>query len=314
MLQITDHPLYKKHNIDSAMNSFWEFYKGRFIPLFLTSFAMSLIIQYGSSLINLKDFEKIGSINSAQDLTALLEKAKTFIVPLLVLGVVSLFFSNILHYYILLKPLDSSKSIFVSIVESLKYFVPYLVILIILAFIGSFAIIAGFFVFIVGVIFSIVYLMMISFFILPVMMTEGINIGNVIVRTARLSHRNFWNNIGWTSVFMILFIVVSLILSSLVMLPFAGSFLMTLVNPSEVEPILNITSNPFYIFLSAAGNAITLPFIPIFGFLLYFNGRARDEVIKELSYGDDNYKVKVEDLYAKPINRDNEKDKEELKS
>ena len=305
MLPITDHPLYKKHDIDSAMNSFWTFYKSRFPALFLISFVMSLIIQYGASLINTKDLQDLAA-NSPIDPMALLEKVKDLIVPLLILSLVSLFFSNIMHYYILMKPLDNSKNILVSTIGSLKYFIPYIIILVILAFFGSFAILAGFLVFVVGVIFSIVYLMMISFFILPVMMTEGINIGNTIARTAKLSHRNFWSNIGWTSVFMILFIVMGLIISAIVMLPFTATFLKTIFNPGEVKPMLDIASNPIYIFLSAGGNALILPFLPIFGFILYFNGRAREEVIKAPSYGDENYRVSVEDLYAKPTHKEDE--------
>jgi hypothetical protein len=307
MLKVTDHPLYKKHDIDSAMNSFWAFYKQRFLALFLISFVMSLVIQYGGSIINTKELQEIGT-GKAIDPMILLEKLKNLIVPFLILSVVSLFFSNILHYYILMKPLGNTLNIFTSIAGSLKFFIPYLIILIILAFFGSFIMAAGFLVFVVGVIFSILYLMMISFFILPIMMTEGINIGNTIVRTAKLSHRSFWINIGWTAVFMILFVVIALVTSSIVMLPFTGAFLKTISNPAEAKPILDIASNPVYIILSAAGNALILPFIPIFGFILYFNQRAGEDVPKDPAYGDENYKVKVEDLYAKP-DRDDEKER-----
>ena len=303
MLQISNHPLYKKHNIDSAMSSLWEFYKSRFIPLFLISFVMSLIIQYGSTFLNIKELQNI------TDPMVLLGKLKDYIVPILVVSVVSLFFSNILHYYILQSPLDSSKNIFISVLESLKYFIPYLIILIILVFFGSIAIALGFIVFIVGVIFSVVYLMMISFFILPIMMTEGIHIGNTIVRTATLSHRNFWNNIGWTSVFLILLIVISLVLSSIIMIPFTGSFLKTIFNPVDAGKIPDVTTNPVYIILSSGVNALTLPLIPIFGFIIYFNGRAREVSVKAPVYGDDNYKVRVEDLYAKPIHEEKEEEK-----
>jgi hypothetical protein len=295
MLQITNHPLYKKHNIDSAMSSFWEFYRSRFLSLFMISFVMSLIIQYGSTLGNIKEMLTI------KDPLALLEKLKDNIVPLLIISVVSFYFSTILHYYILFKPLDSSKNILVSSLESLKYFIPFLIILIILAFFGSFAIALGLMALGVGVIFSVIYLMMISFFILPIMMTEGINISTTIVRTATLSHRNFWNNMGWSSVFLILFIIVSLLLSNIILIPFTGSFLKTIFNPENEGNMVDLTTNPVFIILSSAVNALTLPLIPIFGFILYFNGRAREVVVQAPSYGDNNYKVRVEDLYAKPL-------------
>jgi hypothetical protein len=305
MLQISNHPLYKKHNIDSAMGSLWAFYKSRFLPLFLISFVMSLIIQYGSTFFNIKELQTI------TDPMVLLERLKNYIVPLMIICVVTLFFSTILHYYILQKPVDSSKNIFISVFESLKYFIPYLIILIILAFFGSIVIALGLIVFIIGVIFSVIYLMMVSFFILPVMMTEGINIGNTIIRTIRLSHRNFWNNIGWSSVFLILLIVISFVLSSIIMIPFTGSFIKTIFNPGNAGNILDVTKNPVFIILSAAVNALTLPLIPIFGFIIYFNGISREEVIKVPSYGDYDYKVSVEDLYAKPVQEEKEEEKQE---
>ena len=42
MDQFRNHPLYQIHNIDSAMNSLWGFYKKNFLVLFITSFVMSL--------------------------------------------------------------------------------------------------------------------------------------------------------------------------------------------------------------------------------------------------------------------------------
>jgi hypothetical protein len=295
MVQIKNHPLYMKHDIDSAMSSLWEFYKSRFFSLFLISFVMSLIIQYGSTFINIKDLQ------TTTDPMVLLEKIKDYLIPILIISVISLFFSNILHYYILLNPLDNSKNIFISVLESLKYFIPYLIILIILAFFGSVAIALGLMVFIVGVVFSVIWVMMVSFFILPILMSEGIHIGNTILRTVRLSHRNFWNNIGWTAVFLILIIIVSIVLSTIIMLPFTGSFMKTLFNPHDAGKILDMTTSPVYIILSSAASALTFPLLPIFGFILYFNGRAREELFQPPSYGDDNYKVRVEDLYAKPL-------------
>jgi hypothetical protein len=303
MLQITNHPLYKRHNIDSAMSSLWEFYKSRFLILFMTSFVMSLILQYASTFVNIQELQ------TNTDPMVLLEKVRNNIVPILIVTVLNLFFSNILHYYILIKPIDNSKNIFVSVLESLKYFIPYLIILLLLSFFGSFIIALGILALVVGVVFSVLYLMMISFFILPVMMTEGINIGNTIVRTARLSHRNFWNNIGWSSIFLILLVIVSLVLSSAIKIPFTGSFIKTIFNPEDAGKIIDLTTNPVFILLSSVVNALTLPLIPIFGFIIYFNGRAREEVIPVPSYGDDNYKVRVEDLYAKPIREEKEEEK-----
>jgi hypothetical protein len=295
MEQIKEHPLYRKHNIDSAMNALWEFYKTRFVALFLISLGMSLVQQYATMFIDFKDLQ------STTDIELILEKFKAMLVPMLIITVVSLLFTTILHYYVLHKPIYPQCNIFICIIKSLKYFLPYIVLMIILAFVGSIAVILGIFVLIIGVFFSITYIAMISMFILPVMMVEDTNIGNSITRVVKLSHTNFWLNMGWTAVFLILMIIVSIVLSGIVLIPFAGSFIKTMANPEDTSRIMSLTTDPIFLFLSSAVNALTLPLLPIFAYILYFNGKAREDDVVLPVYGEDNGgRVRVEDLYAKP--------------
>jgi hypothetical protein len=295
MDQIKDHPLYRKHNIDSAMSSLWEFYKTRFLALFLISLVMSIILQYTTILIDIKELQKI------TDPMLLLEKLRGYIIPLLIFTLVTLFFNNVFHYYILHKPLDTSQNIFKCIYKSLKYFIPYLIMTILLAFVGSIAIALGLLALIIGVFFSLIYVVMICFFILPVMMTEEADIRTTVTRTVALSHRNFWTNIGWTAVFIILYIIISIVLSGIVFIPFAGSFIKTFANPQDTSKIMNLTTDPIFLLLSSVINALTLPLVPVFGYIIYFNGRAREEEVHLHSSGSDTgYKVRIEDLYAKP--------------
>ncbi len=295
MEQIKEHPLYRKHNIDSAMNALWEFYKTRFVALFLISLGMSLVQQYATMFIDFKDLQ------TTTDIELILEKFKAMLVPMLIITVVSLLFTTILHYYVLHKPIYPQCNIFICIIKSLKYFLPYIVLMIILAFVGSIAVILGIFVLIIGVFFSITYIAMISMFILPVMMVEDTNIGNSITRVVKLSHTNFWLNMGWTAVFLILMIIVSIVLSGIVLIPFAGSFIKTMANPEDTSRIMSLTTDPIFLFLSSAVNALTLPLLPIFAYILYFNGKAREDDVVLPVYGEDNGgRVRVEDLYAKP--------------
>ena len=53
MDQFENHPLYRRHNIDTVMSSLWDFYKRKFLALFITSFVMSLVIQYASSMVDM---------------------------------------------------------------------------------------------------------------------------------------------------------------------------------------------------------------------------------------------------------------------
>ncbi len=100
---VKNHPLYMRHNIDSAMSSLWEFYKKRFLSLFLISFAMSLAIQYISTLINVQE------LSSITDPMVMLEKIKEMIIPILIISVVNLLFNVVLQYYILFNPLEQRK-------------------------------------------------------------------------------------------------------------------------------------------------------------------------------------------------------------
>ena len=299
MDQFSNHPLYRKHNIDSAMNSLWEFYKKKFLSLFIMSFVMSLVIQYASTMVNVKE------ISSITDPMVLLEKIKNLLVPILIISLINLLFTTILQYYVIFNPINSSNTVFVSIVRSLRYFIPYLIIMVLLAFAGTIAIVLGIFVLIVGAFFAMLYVVTLYLFILPILMVEGTNIGSTITRTITLTHRKFWSNIGWVSVFIIIILVISVIFSGIILLPFTGSFIKTIANPEDASKALDMTTNPLFIILSAIVSALTLPLMPIFACILYFNGKAGEDKIEPVKVSDpENNKVRVEDLYAKPYSDD----------
>jgi len=299
MDQLSNHPLYKKHNLDSVMNSLWEFYTKNFWVLFIVSATMSLFIQYFSSMIDMKD------IQQTTDPLVMLEKMKGYVMPFTVVMLVNLLFTIILQHYIIFKPLDSSNTIFVSFYKSLTYFIPYLIVMILLAAFGIMAMVLGVLMLVVGMFFAIIYVMALYMFILPLMITEGINIGNVIKRSFQLTHRNFWPNMGWVSVFLIILIVVSVILSGIILIPFTGSFLKTLFNPEEATAVFDMAKNPVFIILSALINGLTFPLMPIFALILFFNGIAGENQKSEIKEDpSEPARVRVEDLYAKPYSDD----------
>jgi hypothetical protein len=299
MDQFNNHPLYRKHNIDSAMNSLWEFYKKRFVPLFIMSLVMSLVIQYASTMVNMKE------LSSITDPMILLEKIKGILIPILIISLINLLFTTIIQYYVIYNPVDSDNTIINSIVRALKYFIPYLIIMVLLAFAGSIAIVLGIFVLIVGAFFAMLYVVTIYLFILPIMMVEGANIATTITRTLTLTHRKFWSNIGWVAVFIIIMLVISIIFSGIILLPFSGSFLKTIVNPEDASAAIDVTTKPLFIILSAIVTAFTLPLMPIFACILYFNGKAREEQVESIITNEPEEKpLRVEDLYAKPYSED----------
>jgi hypothetical protein len=299
MDQFSNHPLCRRHNIDSAISSLWEFYKKYFLTLFIISLIMSLVMQYASTFVDIKDLKTI------TDPMILLEKFSGYLVPFLIISLVNLLFTTILQYYIIYSPLDKEYNIFVSILRSFKYYIPYLIIMILLAFAGSIAIVLGVFVLIVGMFFAMLYVLTLYLFILPVMMIEGANIGNTISRTFTLAHRNFWSNIGWVAVFIIILIVISLVFSGIILIPFTGSFFKTIMNPESATDMIDVATKPLFIILSAVVSALTLPLMPIFALILYFNGKTGEEQGRtDVVMNSENDRVRVEDLYAKPYSDD----------
>jgi hypothetical protein len=299
MMEFSNHPLYRRHNIDSALSSLWDFYKKNFIALFIMSLGMSLAIQYASSLVNVNELSEI------TDPVLLLEKMKSYLFPILIVSLISLLATTILHYYILFNPIDRNNTVVISIVRSIKYFIPYLIIMILLAFAGVIAIVLGIILLIIGAFFAMIYVATLYFFILPVMMVEDVNIGTTINRTFKLAHKNFWSNLGWVAVFIIIMLVISLVFSGLILIPFTGSFIKTIMNPENASKLAEVSSNPLFIILSAIVSALTLPLMPIFACILYFNGRANEENTQPITtYTPSGDKVRVEDLYAKPYSED----------
>lgn len=297
-----------KHSIDTAMGSLWDFYRKRFLSLFLISFVMSLVIQYVSTFVDLQELTGI------TDPALMLGKIKEIIVPILIISLVNLLFNVILQHYIIFNPLNSENNIFVSALKSLRYFLPYLVVIVLLALAASIAIVLGVLLLIVGVILAIIYIMTLYLFILPIMMSEDTDIGSTATRTITLAHRNFWSNMGWVSVFLIILIVISVIASGLILLPFTGSFIKTIANPGEANELFSMAKNPLFLVLSALAGALTMPLIPLFSCILYFNSKAREETSPEETVNEhDPNRIRVEDLYAKPY-ADDHPDNPENKS
>ena len=269
----SSHPLYRKHDLDSAMSSMWAFYKNRFIVLFISSFIMSLGIQLFTLMFDFSEFMNL------TDPMEMLNKLRGMIWPMAAISLVSLLCITILHYYVIFNPVDNEVTIFISAYKSLRYYIPYLIIMVLFSVFASLALIFGLFVLVIGVVFAMLYIMTIYLFFMPILMIEGPDIANAISRTFTLAHRGFWSNIGWVAIFFVIIIIASMILNALIMIPFTGSYIKSLTEPDEALNAMNFMQNPLYITLSAMASALFYPLIPILGTILYFNGKAREEQV-----------------------------------
>jgi hypothetical protein len=294
-LDLKNHPLYRVYTIDTAINSLFDFYRNNFLKLFAMSLIMAAVLQYVATSVD------ITSLQNETDINALMEKMRELMLPIGIIALVNLFFAIILQHYILFSPLDENYSITDSILKSFRYFFPYFTTIVLFSIFGGIAIAFGVVVFIIGAFFAIFYVATVYLFILPIMLIEGPDIGQTIYRTFKLAHKNFWSNFGWVIVFLALFLLISIIISGLILAPFAGNFLSSIFNSDEATNFAVISKTPLYIVLSIIANAITMPFLPIFSTILYLNGRAKEEGYTQSYFAKNKEKkVTVEDLYSKP--------------
>jgi hypothetical protein len=294
-LDFKKHPLYRVYTTDTAISSLFDFYRNNFVKLFAMSLIMAAILQYAATFID------VVSLQNETDINVLMEKMRELMVPVGIIALTNMFFFVIIQHYILFNPLDENNSILNSLISSFRYLVPYLVIIILLFIFGIMAVTLGAVAFVIGAIFAVFYVMTLYLFILPIMMIEGTDISHTIIRTFKLAHKNFWTNYFLVFLFMMLFIMIAFIISGLMLAPFAGNFLSSIFNPEEAANFAEISKMPLYIVLSIIANAITMPLLPIFSTILYLNSIAKEQgEVQSYNTANEEKKVTVEDLYAKP--------------
>lgn len=272
MENIKNHPLYRIHTIDSAMNDMFSFYKSKFVVLYLFSLIVSLLtVFYTNSLI---DMELLQSTTDPEKLMGIFSE---MMLPLGILVLFSQIVYVIMGHYIIYSPLDDDWSIWRSVARSFKFLVPYLITMVLFVFAASFAALIGIAALVIGLFFVALYMTVIYLFLLPVFLVEGTNIGNAISRSISIAHKGFWQNMGWVAVTILIYIVVSMVLSAIITIPFAGNILKTFFEAEATTEIVTYTSNPVYLAFSAITSALLIPVFPILGATLYLNARAKEE-------------------------------------
>jgi hypothetical protein len=292
MEKYSDHPLAGAKDLDSAMNMLWSFYKKYFVVLYIISVISSLIGNYINSTLDLT------ALQSKTDPMEMLAEFKGMAGPYFLMMLISVVFGIIIHSYILDKPMESSYNFIDSLRKSAIAFFPYILAVIVMGIGGLIMIAVGFMLLVIPGLFAIFYFATICIFALPVVLVESRNPGNIIGRSVQLSHRNLWPNLGWTSVIILIVIIFSVVIAGIIMLPFSGTFIKTIMDPSSATGAMEVAKNPVYIILSSLAGSLVTPVLPIMAFILYFKN-AGEESKAEAANNNDDGRVRVEDLYPK---------------
>ena len=288
----TNHPLAGRSDIDSAFSGTWEFYKSRFVPLYSISFIMALIVSIVSSRID------ISGMQNTTDITVMLGSLRSAFGVYMIVMLISLFFNTLLYYFVINENREEEFNFIEASVKVIsRYYLPLLIVFIVLAVFALVAMMLGALVFIVGLFFAIPYVMIFFAIVTPIMMIEDIGIGDTLSRVFTLAHKRFWSNMGWISVFIVLVFFFSFIVNALIMLPFTGSLFRSLTDPAAATEAMEIAKKPAFILLTSLTSAITTPFLPIIGVVLYFNNRSAEGSgpVRRTDSEEDN-QVTVDDL------------------
>ncbi|MEZ4997135.1 MAG: hypothetical protein R2758_06625 [Bacteroidales bacterium] len=288
-----NHPLAGAVDLDSAFNKFWDFYRKYFVGLYIISVAGSLITSLFISGLDL------ASLQTTTDPAEMLEMMKGFAGPYALAMLATLLLSVLLHVWVLEKPSGEPGFMTVFLKKAAVALIPYLVTMILFGILAVAMVSLGLVLLVLPGLFAIFYTLTVGIFAMPVTLVETSNPFQIISRSFSLAHRNLWPNMGWVTVFILILIVTSLVLSALVMLPFTGTFIRSMADPENAMEMLELTRNPLYLSLGALTSGLITPVMPILAFLLYFRNRGEEVAIEVTTESEAT--VKVEDLYP-PVN------------
>lgn len=294
MKEIDNHPLKKRYNIDIAFNEIARFYKRWFIPLFGISLVSSLLTSFMSAGID------ISGLQGTTDPAAMVAAMKPMAWRYMLIALIGLYFTILLQYFIIVRPLSPESDLTADIIRvTTRFLFPVLAVYIILSVLTMAALMLGVVILIIGAVFAGLYAMIFFALAAPVMMIENSTIGETLSRIFTLGHRRFWTNMGFVALFTLILIIISLILSAVIMIPFSGGFIKTILNPESAGEVTELVRRPSYLILGALSSALTMPLFPIFSLVLYFNitEGSEEEIVTESGNGG-NGRVTVEDLYS----------------
>lgn len=264
---IISHPLFAQYSTTSLFSSIWNFYKSHFVALFLFALVISLLSNlFTAFFIDTQSLEQLINIETEEELMEIVPQIKNLIPLYVCLGIITLICNICFLHYIIYSSTNRNHSLSIIVKTILPLFIPSLVISILWLFVLALALrmaMVGSFIILLISILLMAYIMIVYKIIFPILLIEGNNIANAISQSIKIAHQQFTKNIWW------LFLAYMLYFSFIVIATNAIHLLLG----NGVREIVT-SSNPLYIILSSATNAIALPFVTILGVTLYFNGLA----------------------------------------
>jgi len=274
MIDIKQHSLYKQMEVDSVLSNIFNIYIKKFLIMFIYSFVAVLLIQVVFYQLGFMELYKV-SISEPEEILAVYSQlvGKIGIVTVssvIVYGLLNAFLVS----YLIKSDLEPNKPVGEIFIESIKKYSIHMIFFLILsiliifagAFVGVLALIIGFF-------FAMLYL---GTILIPggtIVVAEEKNAIEAVGRAFTLAHKDFWPALGSVVLFMLIMILISIILSAIVAIPFVIMFFDNLRDTGSFSEALNLKMydlGVWTIVLNSITSAIVYPLYAIISVVLYF--------------------------------------------
>ena len=277
MIDIKQHSLYKPMAVDSVLSNIFNIYFKKFVVLFIYSFVAVFIIQMILYRLGFWDLYKM-SMSDPNEILNVYSKLMRKIGIVSVSSVIIYgFLNSFLVNYLIKSDLDPKVHVGDILGESIRKYSIHMIFFLILstliliagAFLGIIALIIGSF-------FAMIYLGTVLITGGTIIVAEEKNAIETLRRTFVLTHKDFWSSLGVVVLFMLIMILVSIVLSAVMSIPFV---VMAIDNWQETGSMRELFNTQIYdigiwsVVLNSLVSAVTYPLFAILSVVLYFKLR-----------------------------------------
>lgn len=264
----------KRSDVETILVTTFQTYKKLFLPLFLYSFVGLLLIQSLLFVTGFSEFFQNLNPREMEDPAMISNFMRQMIwVVLISLVAYSLLNVTLLNY---VERYGRNQSLLVTTVlgeAARKYFLHFLFFILLATVMIVLGTMIGIIAIIVGAFVAALYL---GTVLIPgggIIVAEHTNAFETIGRAFQLTHKNFWVAVGSVVLYLLIMLLISLVLSAIIMIPFVIIFFQSVgagdMSFTEMFQPANYNIGAGMILLNAVTGAITYPITAIFSVVLY---------------------------------------------
>ncbi len=269
------HLFYKRSDVETIIVTTFQTYKKLFLPLFLYSFVGLLLIQALLFVTGFTGFFQ-NLDPQAMESPAMISNFLRQMLWVILISLVAYAVLNVtLLTYIERYGRNQSLAVTTVLGEGVrKYFLHFLFFIVLATIMIAFGVMIGVFAIIIGAFVAALYLGTVLMSGGGVIVAENTNAFETIGRCFQLTHKNFWVAVGAMVLYILIMILISLILSAIIMIPFVFIFFQSVTSGdmsfAEMFQPATYGLGAGMILLNAVTGAITYPLAAIFSMALYY--------------------------------------------